>query len=725
MKPLNRLVVIAIAVVAIGIATVRADEPTPTAASTLDAAEVEKSRAKVQEELAQLRAAGASDAATDRSREIQLLESLDVLYMRIAQALQSRSDTAARRDEAHKQLRALPAEGLAEPTPYTITRVDGLRDELDSLTSRRKLREADLATAEEALEQAKQQLAEREAARRQAKETVELQGGAEAERDLELRTLENRVAAAEAQLRSLELQVVRQRKESLDLRHDFTRETLERMGDKVSFSRNELQDRLVAIQSDKNKLDQAIASARVELSAAEKLWARVKQREGTDGDASPEAEARRLGHQTRQIAVDLLIRQRQLLDEDEAALRKRFELANESLARDKMNDWHNHSRTLLDQINRDLRVYKGRLTEIEGFAERRAKDVGETTWGKEQVKQIRDRQQLYQTMVEHLEASRKLQRRLQAELDRRLAVVSIGERLREARAMMVVAWRYELTTIDDRPITVGKIVSALLIFVVGLGLAAFLSRQLNRRLFPRMGLAAGAAATVQSLLFYFFVAALTLISLRVVNVPLTAFTLLGGAVAIGVGFGSQNIVNNFFSGLILFIERPIRVGDIIQVDGTYGTVDSIGARSTVIRDLNNVEIVIPNSSFLEHNVINWTLSSDHAEFSLRVGVAYGSDTDQVVELLEQAVRDQPSVLKHPAPKVLLADFGDNAVVFELEFSVLPRLVDRDDVLSDVRFRIDKLFRAANVSFPFPQRDIHLDSPRPIDVRLIDASKDRR
>jgi potassium-dependent mechanosensitive channel len=308
--------------------------------------------------------------------------------------------------------------------------------------------------------------------------------------------------------------------------------------------------------------------------------------------------------------------------------------------------------------------------------------------------------------------------KLLRDLQARIGGAGLYERLAEALLRARAVWTYELTSIDDRPITVGKILTGILLFTCGLLLARALSSQLGQRVFPRLGVE-GAAAALQSLFFYVLMVLLTLLALRVVNVPLTAFTLLGGALAIGIGFGSQNVVNNFISGLILFVERPIRVGDMIEIDGTYGTVESIGARSTRVLAFNNIHIVVPNSSFLEKNVINWTLSSDQYRTVVTVGVAYGSQTRDVTRLIRHAVEEHGKILKKPEAIVLFSDFGDNALIFEVHFWIrMRKLMDRRVIESDVRHRIDQLFRDAGIVIAYPQRDVHLDSLRPVEVRLV-------
>jgi small-conductance mechanosensitive channel len=219
----------------------------------------------------------------------------------------------------------------------------------------------------------------------------------------------------------------------------------------------------------------------------------------------------------------------------------------------------------------------------------------------------------------------------------------------------------------------------------------------------------------------------SLFALKVVHVPLAAFAVLGGAVALGVGFGSQNIINNFISGLILHAERPVKVGDLIQLDDLYGIVEHIGARSTRVRTGSNLEIIVPNSTFLQNNVINFTLSSDKVRTFVEVGVVYGSPVVTVTQLLRRAVVETGRVSKDPPPIILFKDFGASALMFEIHFWIRMRTtMDRLQVESTVRFRIEELFNEEGITIAFPQQDLHLDTTSPLSVQMlpppVDAAK---
>ena len=200
-----------------------------------------------------------------------------------------------------------------------------------------------------------------------------------------------------------------------------------------------------------------------------------------------------------------------------------------------------------------------------------------------------------------------------------------------------------------------------------------------------------------------------LIVLENTGIHLGALAVFAGAVGVGVGFGLQNIASNFISGLVILAERPITIGDRVEVAGITGQVQQIRARSTVIRTNDNISMIVPNTKFIDSPVTNWTYGDPRVRFRIPVGVAYGSDIAKVREALLAAGRENPNTLKDPAPSVFLKKFGDNSIDFELvvwssEMSARP-----SRYRSDLNFAIEHKFREAGIELPFPQRDLHIRS----------------
>ena len=197
--------------------------------------------------------------------------------------------------------------------------------------------------------------------------------------------------------------------------------------------------------------------------------------------------------------------------------------------------------------------------------------------------------------------------------------------------------------------------------------------------------------------------------LDLINVPITAFAFLSGAIAIGFGFGAQNIINNFISGWILMWERPIRIGDFLEVENAKGVVEEINTRSTRIRRVDGVHLLIPNSKLLENTVVNRTLVDHVMRTSVSVGVAYGSPVKSVASLILLAAEEHSAILESPPPIVTFENFADSSLVFEVNFWINAKIDGSLRITrSDVRFRIAELFAENNIVVSFPQRDIHID-----------------
>lgn len=277
---------------------------------------------------------------------------------------------------------------------------------------------------------------------------------------------------------------------------------------------------------------------------------------------------------------------------------------------------------------------------------------------------------------------------------------------------------------DGSLLTPGQITVALIVLILGLFLARLAARITERNL-QRTHIGADAARTIHKLLYYALTLVVLLTALKLLNIPVTALTFASGAVALGVGFGAQNIVNNFISGWILISERPVRIGDFVEVEGSKGVIDDIGNRCTRIRRVDGVHLLVPNSQMLERTVVNWTLVDKDIRTTLRVGVAYGSPVRKVESLILQAVSEHPHIKQTPAPLVIFEDFGDSALIFDAYFwcEVLGERELRQ-IRSDLRYRISELFQEAGITIAFPQQDVHLDSLTPIQVHLTRTPADR-
>ncbi|MEW6989206.1 mechanosensitive ion channel family protein [Colwelliaceae bacterium 6441] len=263
-------------------------------------------------------------------------------------------------------------------------------------------------------------------------------------------------------------------------------------------------------------------------------------------------------------------------------------------------------------------------------------------------------------------------------------------------------------TISDQPLTLGSLLLVPIIIYGGLLLTKWLVRIITARLTAKKT-DPNIIHLLQRVVYVIAITILLITTLDLINVPIAAFAFLSGAIAIGVGFGAQNIINNFISGWILMWERPIRIGDFLEVEEAKGVVEEINTRSTRIRRVDGVHLLIPNSKLLENTVINWTLRDSLVRTSVRIGVAYGTKAKLVADLILTATLAQKEVLTDPQPVVSFEDFGDSALIFEVNFWINSKVEGGLRVArSNIRFALDELFEENNIVISFPQRDVHLD-----------------
>jgi small-conductance mechanosensitive channel len=255
-------------------------------------------------------------------------------------------------------------------------------------------------------------------------------------------------------------------------------------------------------------------------------------------------------------------------------------------------------------------------------------------------------------------------------------------------------------------ISVGNVLEFLLVVLSAYLLSRFLRFVLQEDVYPRIDLAPGMSYAVSSLLNYIVLALGFIAGLGVLGVDFSKVTIMAGAFGVGIGFGLQSIVNNFVSGLILLFERPIHVGDTVEVGNLQGIVRRIGIRASVIHTGAGADIIVPNSQLVTDRVTNWTFSDRLRRVDLAVGVNYGADPKKVIELLERAARANPDVLQDPPPRALLIGYGDSSINFELR--VWPRQFNQAaQVKSDLAAAVYEAVTAAGMSFPFPQREIRV------------------
>lgn len=269
--------------------------------------------------------------------------------------------------------------------------------------------------------------------------------------------------------------------------------------------------------------------------------------------------------------------------------------------------------------------------------------------------------------------------------------------------------QWNIISLGDSKITLGLLFWLIISISAIFFLSELVRKVLANKILSRYDLDLGTRQSIATIVKYILICLGFITILQNTNVDLSALGILAGAIGVGIGFGLQNITNNFISGLIILFERPIKIGDRIEVNGVNGDVVKISARSTMVVTNDNITIIVPNSQFIDSPVINWSHNNRNIRFNIPVGVSYKENPERVKKILIQIAKDNPGVLKSPSPDVLFDSFGDSSLDFNLriwttEFTSKPRVLK-----SQLYYEIFKRFSEEGIEIPFPQRDLHIRS----------------
>jgi potassium efflux system protein len=339
---------------------------------------------------------------------------------------------------------------------------------------------------------------------------------------------------------------------------------------------------------------------------------------------------------------------------------------------------------------------------------------------------LRAREELMGENLEYLSflmSAQQIFERLVAEINSAVGSIQIAQRVTSFwKDRLHSFWNIELYVIEDNPVTVRKVILAILIVVIGLLLIKFFTRSLQKKIAQRFDIEMNTASAIKRVVNYFFMLMIVLFALRTVNIPLTAFAFLGGALAVAIGLGSQNIFSNFLGGFVIVFQKPIKENDIIEIEGKTASVQEIGSRFTRLKTFDNIDILVPNNYFMNNIIVNWTNIDKTIRGKITVGVSYSSPVRTVEALLYQAMKENLKILTKPAPFVLFSDFRDSALIFNAFFWVDMNYGFKGAVESELRYRVLELFQANNIEISYPQKDIHIDSLSPIELKIFEPEK---
>ena len=628
----------------------------------------------IEQRLAQVRADLEHPGPGDAGGEFgTLLRELEIALVQHREALDYLKQVREQRADILETARNW--KGLPGRPPYSIQFADGLRAEHDAVERRLDGSDSRLRIIADTIEDANTRLTERERAVRRLNEAARLaetsQSRHETARAARAETLHARIAAENVARLRLRQQAEEVRHAALETALDLAGLRLTAVNGKVEFTRAE-----------RDRIDQQLDTRRNRLLEA------ATADGATRGD--------------RQITWKL-----EILDIERAFWSAAYEAFNagddrtEDQARAKL-------RRLQDRI--DDWVEMVRLQVREDVAE------GAPALG---------------AAISETEARGVIELQQKIRYTRDLlgdAGVSVPGLLGHAANGLLAVWGMELYLAKETasiggekitnysPVTLGKILRLALILAVGWFVLRFLARRLHRLMLRRQDADPGKADMIRNWTFGIGLTLLVLYGLNRVHIPFTAFAFLGGTLAIGIGFGAQTLLKNFISGVILSLERPFKVGDLVEVDAIMGNIIHIGLRASVIRHFDGTDTLVPNSSLLENRVSNWTFNDNAMRDSIEIGVAYGSSAHVVKHTLLSVAESHGLVLDSPPPSVQLKEFGDNALKFSLLYWFDALRVRAPVIASDLHFMVDRAFREAGIEIAFPQRDVHFDA-KPLKIEL--------
>lgn len=279
----------------------------------------------------------------------------------------------------------------------------------------------------------------------------------------------------------------------------------------------------------------------------------------------------------------------------------------------------------------------------------------------------------------------------------------------EFAALLQEILAYPLFRFGAGDVTTGALLKLIAWVIVVFLIEGILRKRAITRILARTPLPPGSQFGIARIFGYGFIALGLYLGLQFAGIDIGSLAILAGAVGVGLGFGLQNIVSNFISGIIILVERPINLGDRVEVGGTAGDVVKISLRSTTVVTNDNISIIVPNSEFITSQVINWSHGDPKVRLHIAFGVAYGSDVARLRELMPQIALQHPKVLPSPPPELFFRGFGESSLDFELGVWTSALTIRPRKLISDLNYAIEAALNANGFEIPFPQRDLHVRS----------------
>jgi len=699
--------------------------------------------------------------ASEIAERLALARQLPVLYQQQRDLLDRTEIARKQRMDAERALENWSS--FAAPPPYSVLFVDRLRDDeanaearITSGESRRALFER-FGVAMGGKVKASQTMA------RLAAEAAEQARGTPAAAKLEwqrtLHALRARVDEATQYLLQIGLRNAREDVAAATAVRDLARRQLAAAGADIVFPSEDLVRVNTDLDTRRREVDRAIERAAGASTAAldaraeaEKALATARAAPAEPGeDAAARtirlakladvAEAKREAAVTATMRVDLLKGFQVALDGERVAWSARADAiktrdpVQARAAYERLTSSLATIRAWREYLEQQLVASRDRIGEQE--TRLRVAGGAEAAHAQQLLDTYRQRESDLRKALEQGQPLERLLDRFRVDFEGRREL-SLAERARDTAAGIWLGvrrvWNFELFTVEDsletvdgrklevaRSVTIGKTAGAVLIVVFGYWLCSLVARRIERLAVRHGHVAPRSAALLRNWVLFLLGAILVIFALISASIPLTAFAFLGGALAIAAGFGLQTLLKNFVAGIMLLLERPMRLDDLVEVDGIRGRVTEIGIRASTITSADGIESLIPNSTFVESKLTNWTYSNSRTRQTINVGVAYGTPLRKAADAIIGVLGRHGLVLKDPAPQVYLENYGDSAIGFALTYWVeMTATNDTRRIRSDILHMIDTAFAEAGIRMPFPQRDVHVDAATPLRVEVVNS-----
>jgi small-conductance mechanosensitive channel len=682
-----------------------------------------------------LEASGNADSAA--AHEVAYYQSLEAVLAQQEAVDKQIKDLQARKLELETQLKTPPTE---LPASCSFIELDQWKDELAAERARASLVDDKLDAAKVALERAQRAREEADSKFRQAQDAFERNKQREAESELaavvEMARQNARLALETLTLRKQELAREQLAQEVQRLSVRMQQERVSRFAPLAVFSEQDYQAQLDDIAKKEEAANKALSRAQTRLQTAQVQLQEIQSlHDAETGDRTVLGErlkAQQLAVEKLTDEINSLTQRLQRLAQLRIAWQRRYQTATvyastpDKQAWSELKNWQQETQSILDELARDLRTQIFRMRDLRSSLTSVTKKIDAANnqpeaslpWLQMQQDQLEALLRTREKDLVSIESSRRVHEKLLEEIGTEVHTLSAKTLALGTWYQAKRIWEFEFTSIDNKPVTVRTIVTGVVLFVGGWMVSRFLSALFANRLLKRFRLSKDGIAVIRTLVFYTLLTIVALWALKTINLPLTAFTILGGALAIGVGFGSQALINNFIGGLIMLAERPVRLGERINFGKYEGVVEDVGFRCTKLRTLTDHLVTIPNSTLVNESIEN-VARRRTIRRKMDITITYDTPRDKVAAAV-QAIRDilQEKDIReriHPivgfeelTPRVFFNDFNAES----LNILVIYWYAPSDwwaylEHCERVNFRIMEEFARLGVEFAFPSRTVYL------------------